>query len=106
MSWYVEPLIYGYLRVSEDLEDDELQQLEHGLHKLAEAEGFCLTDIRSEHQPGYYGTFYELTEELKRAPVRHVVMPSPDHLSAHPLLREQLIRRLDEAKVRLWVVES
>ncbi len=98
------PLIYGYLRVT-DLADDELQQLERGLEKLAEAEGFCLTETRYEHQPGYYDTFYQLTQELKRTQVPHVVLPSLDHLSAHPLLREQLLMRLAETGVRVWVVE-
>ncbi|MGB9046613.1 MAG: recombinase family protein [Pseudonocardiaceae bacterium] len=98
-------LIYGYLRVTNDLEDDELQRLEGGLEKLAEAEGFCLAETRYEYQPGYYGTFYQLTAELRRTQVRHVVVPSLDHLSPHTLLRDQLIMRLDEAGVRLWVVE-
>ncbi|MGH3811980.1 MAG: recombinase family protein [Pseudonocardiaceae bacterium] len=101
----MKPLIYGYLRVTDDLEDHELLQLECGLEKLAEAEGFCLTETRYESQPGYYGTFYELSDQLKQAQVHHVVVPSLGHLSSHPLLREQLIRRLEDAGVRVWVVE-
>jgi len=101
----VKPLIYGYLRVTDELDDAEILQMECGLEKLAEAEGFRLIETRYEHQPGYYGTFYRLAAELKRVPVRHVVVPSLDHLSSHPLLRDQLITRLDEANVRLWVVE-
>lgn len=101
----MKPLIYGYIRVTADLADDEVQQLECGLAKLAEAEGLHLTEIRSEYQPGYYGTLHELARELKRTTERHVVVPSLDHLSTHPLLREQLVRRLDEAGVRVWTVE-
>ncbi|MDQ2884300.1 MAG: hypothetical protein M3Y48_24975 [Actinomycetota bacterium] len=101
----MKPLIYGYLRITEDLEDDQVQQLERGLEKLAEAEGFCLTGTCYEYQPGYYGMFYDLTAELKRTQVRHVVVPSLDHLSAHPLLRNQLILRLKEAGAQVWVVE-
>lgn len=77
-------LIYGYVRVTDDLADDELQQLERGLEKLAEAEGFCLTETCYEDQLGYYGTFYQLLAEMKQAAVRHVVVPSLDHLSPHP----------------------
>jgi hypothetical protein len=44
MSWCVKPLMYGYLRITE-LADDEVQQLECALEKLAEAEGFCLTEM-------------------------------------------------------------
>lgn len=105
-------LAYGYLRVTDELDDEEIQQLERGLEKLAEVEGFCLTETRYEYQAGYYGTFYQLLGEMKRAAVRymqaricHVVVPSLDHLSPHPLLREQMLRRLDEAGVRIWVVE-
>ncbi len=102
----MKPQIYGYIRVTDDLEDDELQEMERGLTKLAEAQGFSLTETCYEHQPGYYGTFYELTQELKRTPVRHVVVPSLDHLSVHPLLRQQLLIRLEEAGVKVWTVEA
>jgi DNA invertase Pin-like site-specific DNA recombinase len=96
--------MYGYLRVT-DLADDEVQQLECGLKKLAEAEGCCLAEVRYEQQRGCYSTFYRLLAELKYAPVRQLVVPSLDHLASHPLLREQLVMRLDKAYVRLWVVE-
>ncbi len=109
----MKPLIYGYIRVTEDRDDEEIRQLEGGLRKVAAAEGFCLTEICYEHQPGCYGTLYRLIEEFKQAridPLRAricpVVVPTLDHLSAHPLLREQLVRRLDEAGVRVWVVEA
>jgi hypothetical protein len=102
----MKPLIYGYLRVTEDLEDDELQHLERGIEKLAEAEGFCIPETRYEHQPGYYTTFYQLTAELKQAQESHLIVPSLDHLSTHPLLREQMLMRLGEADVRMWVVEA
>ncbi len=101
----IKPLIYGYVRVTEDLADDELHQLECGLEKLAEAERYCLTETCYEYQPGYYDTFYRLIAELKRTQVRHVVVPSLDHLSTHPLLRDQMIMRLDDANVWAWVVE-
>jgi hypothetical protein len=100
----VKPLMYGYLRVT-DLADDDVQQLECGLRKLAEAEGFCLAEVHYEQQPGCYGTCYRLIAELKQAPVCHLVVPSLDHLSTHPLLREQLLLRLDEANMPVWLVE-
>lgn len=75
--------MYGYVRIM-DLADDEVQQLEGGLRKLAEAEGCCLGEIRYEHQPGCYGTFYRLLAELKQASVRQLVVPSLDHLASHP----------------------
>jgi hypothetical protein len=101
----IKPLIYGYVRVTEALGDDEFLQLECGLGKLAEAEGYCLTETYYEYQPGYYGTFYRLIAELKRTQARHVVVLSLDHLSTHPLLRGQMILRLHEVNARDWLVE-
>lgn len=101
----MKPLAYGYLRVTKDLDDEEIRQLESGLQKLAEAEGFCLIETRYEYQLGDYGTFYRLTDELKRVQVHHVLVPSLDHLSPHPLLREQLLMRLEEVGTRVWMVE-
>lgn len=100
----VESLAYGYLRVT-DLAGDEIWQLEWSLRKLAEAQGFCLIDIVFDSQPGDYGRFYRLIGELKRTQIRHVLVPSLDYLSSHPLLCEQLLLRLDEAGVRVWLVE-
>src|SRR5262249_35507178 len=107
MRCSVEPLAYGYLRLTDERDDEEVRQLEDGLHKLADAEGLWLTEMRYEYQPGCYGTFYELLEESKRmwagsvpARINHVLVPSPDHLSPHPLLREQLCGQLEHAGVR------
>ncbi len=97
-------LAYGYMRI-EYLNDEEIQQLECGLRKLTEAEGFFLIEICYEYQPGYYGTFYRLTEELMRAQVQHVVVPSLDHLATHPLLRDQLIMHLEKANPQVWTIE-
>ncbi|MGH3695740.1 MAG: recombinase family protein [Pseudonocardiaceae bacterium] len=101
----MKPLAYGYLRITQECDDEEIRQLERGLQKLAESEGFCLTETRYEYQTGYYGTFYRLTAELKRAQIHHVIVPSLDHLCAHPLLRAQLLMRLREANARVWTVK-
>jgi hypothetical protein len=112
MRCYVEPVAYGYLRLTDERDDEEVRQLEGGLRKLAEAEGLWLIEIVAEYQTGYYGRFYELLEELRLvrsgsvpAQIGHVVVPSLDHLSAHPLIRVQLFRQLAHAGVRVWVVE-
>src|SRR5262249_39788190 len=109
MSGRVRFLAYGYLRLTDERDDEEIRQLELGLRKLAEAEGLWLTEMCYEYQPGYYGTFYELLEDLRQvragsvpARISHVLVPSPDHLSPHPLLREQFFRQLENAGVRVW----
>lgn len=102
----MKPLAYGYMRVTDDHDDDQIRQMERGLHKLADAESFCLVSTFYGYQPGYHGALIELVEELKRAQARHVVVPSLDHLSAHPLLRDHRIMRLDNVGARVWVVEQ
>jgi DNA invertase Pin-like site-specific DNA recombinase len=102
----MEPLAYGYMRVTEDFEDDQIWQMELGLHKLAEAEGFRFVSTFHDDQPGYHGAFNELIEELTRAQARHIVVPSLDHLSAHPLLREIMLMRLGRVGARVWLVEQ
>jgi hypothetical protein len=100
------PLAYGYLRLTDERDDEEIRQLEGGLRKLAEAGGLWLTEMYCEYQVGYYGIFYELLEELSEVRAGHVLVPSPNHVSPHPLLREQLLGRLEQANTHLWVVEA
>jgi hypothetical protein len=47
----VKPLIYGYLRAADDLDDDEIRQRELDLEKLADAKGLCLATIYYEYVP-------------------------------------------------------
>lgn len=103
---FLSPLAYGYMRVTDEGNDEEIRQLEHGIRKFAEAEGFLLVDIYHEYESGHYGTFYELVTEVKRTQVRYVVLPSLAHLSDHPHLQVQLLRRLTEAHTHAWVVEA
>jgi len=99
-------LMYGYLRLTDDLDDQAIQQMERGLRDLAEAEGFCLATTFCEIQNGWHGAFSELTEELKRAEAHDAVVPSLDHISRHPILRDHLLTRLEhDAQAQVWVVE-
>ncbi|MGH3565893.1 MAG: recombinase family protein [Pseudonocardia sp.] len=101
----MKPLIYGYLRVPDDLDDHQIRRMERGLRDLAQAEGFCFATTFHEHQPGYQGAFQELTRELQRADAHHVVVPSLGHLSLHPLLRNMMLAYLArEADAHVWVV--
>ncbi|MGH3564653.1 MAG: recombinase family protein [Pseudonocardia sp.] len=88
------PLIYGYLRVTDDLDDHAIRRMERGLHLLAETKGFCFAMTFHEYQSGYHGVFDELTRELQRAQAHHVVMPSLGHLAHHPILRDLMLTRL------------
>jgi len=101
----MKPLIYGYLRLTDDLDDHEIRRMEQGLQELAEAGGFCFATTFHEYQTGYHGGFDELTHELQRAHAHHVVVPSLEHLSGHPLLQDMMLAHLArEAGAYVWVV--
>ncbi|MGH3567439.1 MAG: recombinase family protein [Pseudonocardia sp.] len=101
----LKPVIYGYLRVTDDLDDQEICRMERGLYLLAETEGFCFATTFYEYQTGYHGAFDELTRELQRADAHHVVVPSLDHLSQHPLLCNMMLARLArDADACVWEV--
>jgi len=103
----MKPLMYGYLRITDDLADHDIGQMERRLRELAEAEGFCFATTFYESQPGHQGAFAELTDELKRAQAHHVVVLSLDHFSPHPILRDQLRAHLEfEANAQVWAVEQ
>ena len=90
----MKPLIYGYLRATDDLDDDEIRRRELGLEKLADAEGRCLATIYYECTPSRQGAVNDLQRELKRA--HHVVTPSLGHLSRHRILQDRMVMLLVE----------
>lgn len=103
----MKPLIYGYLRVTDDLDDDEIRQMELGLEKLADTECLCLATIYYEYVPSCQDAFNDLRRELKRAQAHHVVTPSLDHLSRHRILQDRMVMLLEcGANARVWVVEQ
>lgn len=51
----------------------------------------CFATTFHEDQTGYHGGFDELTHQLRRADAHHVVVPSLEHLSGHPLLRDMML---------------
>lgn len=102
----MKPLMYGYLRVTDDLPDEAIQHMERQLRALAEAEGFCFATTFHEYGPGDYGALAELTEELRRTDARHVVVLSLDHVSRHRLLREHVLAGLEfRANAQVWTVQ-
>lgn len=101
----LKPVIYGYLRVTDDLDDPEIRLMERGLRLLAETKGFSFATTFHEYQTGYHGAFDELTRELQRSDAHHVVVPSLGHLSQHPILRNTMLTRLvREVDAHVWVV--
>lgn len=89
--------MYGYMRVTPEDEDDELGRVEQQMRTFADAEGFCYATTFFEYMSGSHTALDELTEELKRAEARHVVVPSMSHISAHPILCNHMVEWLESA---------
>lgn len=92
----MKPLIYGYPRAIDDLDDDRTRQMEVGLEKRADTEGRCLATIYYECTPSRQGAFNDLRRELKRAQAHHVVTPSLGHLSRHRIRPNRMVMLLVE----------
>lgn len=92
----MKPLIYGYMRVSDDMSEEQMDAAEQQMRFFAEVEGYCYAVTFFEYQRGSFGAFTEMVNELKRVEARHVVVPSLDHLSAHRILLTHLLERLSE----------
>lgn len=99
-------LIYGYMRLSDDLCDESVYRIERTIRMFAVARGSRLAAIYADDQVGFYGAFYALIAEVQRQPgSRDVIVPSLDHLSRHPMLLDQMFQRLTvDARARLWTV--
>jgi Resolvase, N terminal domain len=91
----MKPLIYGYMRVTDEWDDDQLRETEQQLARHAEAGGYRLGAIFHNCTPGRLNTLTALVDALRRSGARHVIVPSLEHLARHPLLQEQLIELLE-----------
>ncbi len=92
----MKPLAYGYMRVDSDARDGDIMQMELVLKDYAEREGYCFAAIFHEYDATNRAAFDELIEELQRTEARCVIVPTMEHLSIHPLLRVNLVMRLEE----------
>ena len=95
------PLAYGYMRVSADVDDKTVRQVEQKLEDCAEAHGFSFAAIFHEFISGSFTEWSELVRELQRADAHHVVVPSLSHLTQHAILRQSLLDQLEQAKAEV-----
>lgn len=93
----MKPLVYGYLRVLPDEPDDVVRRIEQALQDYADVEGYYIAALFHDFGSTDDRAFYELVEELRRAEARHVVVPSLDHFSRHPILRDGMVMHLQLA---------
>ncbi|WP_330266359.1 hypothetical protein [Streptomyces griseorubiginosus] len=79
----IEPA-YGYVR-AHDLPDDEVDALEKQLYEYASANRLRLVDIRVERYRLL--RLGELSGWLIEEQVQHLIVPSMEHVSSHPIAR-------------------
>lgn len=104
----MKPLIYGYMQVDPDIPDNHIRQVELLLEDYAEAEGYCFATIFHEDASvNNRSAFVELINELKRSEAHHVIVPSIDHFSSHPVVRVHMLMRLeDETDVQVHTLSD
>lgn len=83
----MKPLIYGYMRVEIDQDDQKTVRLEQALYHYADHEGYCLGAVFYEYVSGSQAGFHELIRELQRAEAHHVIVPNLRHLALSPVLQ-------------------
>ncbi|KUO18816.1 hypothetical protein [Streptomyces dysideae] len=75
---------YGYLRLI-DVPDDEVEVLEKQLREYAHAHNLRLLDIH--HDRGRGLSVGQVVAMLQRGGIQHLVVPSLEHVSSHPIVR-------------------
>jgi DNA invertase Pin-like site-specific DNA recombinase len=86
--------MYGYLRVSEEASDEEIDHQVELLESYAKMRGYEFRTVYYEYEPNRKTALVELTAELLRADAYHVVVPSRAHIARNRRLREIILERL------------
>lgn len=91
------PLIFGYMRVPDDMSDEEAKQKQDDLSAYAESNGFHLATVFYEYVPGAQYAFTELVAAVKCAEAKHVVVPSYRELALNRSLQDAMLTHLSYA---------
>lgn len=92
-----QPLLLGYVRALPELADHAVNRLCEELTAFAEREGFVLLDIYVERKWLHVAAWDALVEHCARADVRHVVVPTYEHLHSLPALSFVMQAVIEEA---------
>lgn len=91
------PLIFGYMRVPDDMSDEEAKQKHDDLNAYAEINGYQLAAVFHEFVTGSQTAFTELVEAVQRAEAKHVVVPSYRELALNKSLQDAMLTHLSYA---------
>ncbi|MCX4742771.1 recombinase family protein [Streptomyces antibioticus] len=90
------PLLFGYMRVPDDMTDEEVQQKQNDMTRYAEVEGFTLATVFHEFVNGGINVFSEMAEAVQRAEARHVIVPSYRDLAITRPLQDAMALHLEQ----------
>ena len=95
------PLLLGYARMHLLMSASELVRMKECLTAFAQAEGFALGTVFTEHAHTAPAGFHALIEAVKRYEARAVVVPSLRHLAVlgSPPTLERYVERCTGARV-------
>lgn len=97
---------YGYLRFLPGLGIDDVLRLQRDLVAFTEAHGLALADVFVEVRWQQLKAWHEVVIHCHAKDVRHVVMPSPEHLHQIPVLAEIMKDEVErEIGGTLWLVQ-
>ncbi|MFC9648072.1 MULTISPECIES: recombinase family protein [unclassified Streptomyces] len=88
------PLIFGYMRVPDDLSDEEAKRKQDDMHTYAEANGFLLATVFHEYVSSGQSAFTELVDAVRHAEARHVIVPSYRELALNRSLQDAMVMHL------------
>lgn len=91
----MKPLIYGYMRVTDDMEDLEVLLIEQALTTFVNVEGYCLGAIFYEYDSSTHAAFAELVRELQRSEAHHVVVPSLEQLADCQIVQALMVDQVE-----------
>ncbi|MFJ6984471.1 MULTISPECIES: recombinase family protein [unclassified Streptomyces] len=92
----MKPLIFGYMRVPDDMTDEEVRRKQDDMTLYAEVEGFTLATVFYEFMDGAINVFSEMAEAVKRAEAGHVIVPAYRDLALTRPLQEAMALHLEQ----------
>lgn len=97
----------GYLRALPGIDMGDVVRLSGDMARIAEREGFTLTEVFIEKEPARTTALEAMTRYCQRHDIRNVVVPTSEHLNALPLLARVAKELLqEEIGGQVWIVTS